>query len=377
MEGRKGVLARALRRFWAVAIAAGLLAGLAAWWATTNLTSAAYTGTGLYIVPTASAAQTLAGSTLPESPYEAEGLAQTYTLLLVDDAELLGALSDVTGQPVEELRDRAVSEKVPSTPAIRVSYSGDTEAEVRDYFSGLDAVVTTTGSTGLPAGNLRALAPSQVEEQAGLAPVAPVVALLTGLLVGLAGAVLLERADRRVQGPGDLRDLTAWPVFDVRDRRGDSRLETAALRLARSGHGSVAVVTPASSPGPLADAVADHLRQMPRDSFGAVAAPAWVASGQLQTDGYAEQAVLESGAALVVVSSSTRTRLVEDALRGVADTGVQDVAVLLHDPVTAATASTSAESDVEQPSTGAPGHGAHASTTADATPPHGTRSGER
>jgi len=373
--GSRGVLGRALRRFWAVALAAGLLAGLASWWAVSSLTATTYTATGLFIVPTATAAQSLAGSTLPESQYDAEGLAQTYTLLLVDDAELLDALSVVTDLPAEDLRDRAVAENVPSTPAIRVTYSGESEAEVQDYFTGLEEVVTTTGSTGLAPGTLRALSlPAQVDEVAGLRPVAPLVALLVGLLVGLAGAVLLERSDRRVQGPADLRDLSAWPVFDLRDHGGGARLETVALRLARSGRTSVAVVTTAAGSPELPEALADRLRRLPPGSAGTGAAPAWAAAGQLQTDGHAEQAVLESGAALVVVAPSTRSRVVEDALRGVADTGVQDVAVLLHDPVTtgAGTPPEDATGDVFPFMRDAP-----AGTASDAPVPHGARSAER
>lgn len=338
--GHRQLATRALRRFWAVALIATILAGLAAYWAVDLVSRATYTSNALYIVPTAPApvdGVPAVPTTLPTSPYDAERLAQTYTLVLTEDGDLLTTLTAATGVPAEDLLEDAVAENVPSSSAVRVTFTGESEQQVVTYFDTLSTVLATTGVPNLPAGNLQPLnARGEIVEQAGLAPVAPLVAILVGLVVGVGGAVVLERLDGRVRDLSDLRRTTTRPVFTLAGDR-EARLQTVALRVRTGGaQGRRAAVvslpggsaTAAALAGELADAERRALRAGGQEAPSGTASR-WNPAGALLVDGAAERAAVDADTVVLVVGPHTRLRTVSEAVACLDDLRAEDVVVVL------------------------------------------------
>ncbi|WP_432486198.1 hypothetical protein [Kineococcus esterisolvens] len=336
--GVRQPLGKALRRFWLVAVLAAVVSGLAAYAAVGSVSRTTYVANALYIVPTAPATadgETSAPTTLPTSPYDAERLAQNYALVLGEDAQLLDGLAATLGVTRSHLLARVVVENVPSSAAIRVTYTGDSAAEVENYFTALTDLLNAP-QPNIPQGNLRALSlPNDTTEQAGLAPLAPVIAVVVGLLVGVGGALLLERMDSRLRTASDLRRVVPWPVFDLTRGQRSARVQTVVLRiLSESPTRHVAVATvPGGSAGAV-DALVHEVRSASLAVFsaerrGSSPYPNWHPVGELGTDGAAERRALEGDAVLLVVGSGARARDVETAVSSLHDVGVESVVVVL------------------------------------------------
>jgi hypothetical protein len=219
---QRSVLWPALRRFWPVALLTAAVAGLSASLLVEATSRPSVVASASYIVPVAPpVAPPLPGtlpvtpSPLPDSPGEASDFAEVYAVLLLEDGALLQALADAAGTEPTELAERLQAVALPGGSVIRVSVTAETRAETDRVLDTLDALFTAPASIteNIPAGNLRPLNRGAVVESEGLAPLAPVVGAVVGLLLGIGAAVVLERGDSRFRSGEDVRALVSWPVL--------------------------------------------------------------------------------------------------------------------------------------------------------------------
>ena len=341
---RQGLVGRALRRFWPVALVVALAGGLAAAWAADRI-EPTWTAEGEFIVPIADPVPPLLPgevppppSLLPATAYDAGVAARTYELVLESDTALLADLSTRTGIPVAELVSSSDIVHVEGTRVIRITFTGTSEEQVRAFFTELAAVVETASPTAnLPTGNLRALnVPAEIDAAVGVGSAAPIIGALAGLLLGLAAAVLLERMDSRLTGPGDLRAVAGWPVFDLGSRHAATAAESAVLRILRSRPGArqVAVVTAPRTPFRSAAEAADELAAAELRLRAAGTLPdrapvLWEPFGRLADDGYAERGAQTSDAVVAVVPRRAAMRAVTRALQSLQDLGLADVVAVV------------------------------------------------
>lgn len=344
---QRNVLGTALRRFGAIGLLVGILAGYGAAQFVERVSQTTYTAEGSFVVPLAAPVLPDAVVTVvdprPTSAYDAERLARNYAALISQDQALLTALEAPLGMPVDDLVDSIASVSLPSTAVIRVTFTAEEEATVLQYFASMRDLLAVQPSVtpNIPAGNLQPLRlPTDVIEQPGLAPVAPLVGALAGLLLGLAAAVLLERMTTQVRSAGDLRTLVPWPVLEVRGRISPQRYETFVLRVL-DGRPDVRAVAVLSVSGISASARAGFTAELRRaeerlrasgrlpDSGSLVD---WQSLGRVPDDGSVERAVLDAGAVVVAVARHARLRPATSALQRLADLGVRDVLVVLGAP---------------------------------------------
>ncbi len=338
---RRGLIVRALRRFWFLALWVAVVCGLAATYSVRD-SEPTYTAEARYIVPVAPpVAEPLPGalpvvpSTLPKDAYGAGVVARTYQIVLKDDDALLAAISASGGLPVADLAENVAVVNLPGTPVLSVSFGATTEREVRAYFDSLSAILTTASPTpNLPTGNLVPLrSPLTIEEVPGLAGIAPLIGTLAGLLLGLAAAVMLERVDARVWNAGDLRWLSRWPVFDLTGANRAAVVESVVIRAlgSRPHAGRVAVVAVPGTPGyAMGDVAAELSRAEQRmrlaGDLSTQSPPArWEAFGCLAGDGMAERGVQVAQAAVVVSPHWARVRATAAALERLQDLGASEV----------------------------------------------------
>ena len=338
---RRGLVVRALRRFWFLAVWVAVVSGLAATYSVRD-SEPTYTAEARYIVPVAPpVADPLPGalpvvpSTLPENAYGAGIVARTYEIVLKDDDALLAAISASSGIPVADLAESVAVVNLPGTPVLSVSYGADTEREVRAYFDSLSTILTTASPTpNLPTGNLVPLrSPLTIEEVPGLAGVAPLIGTLAGLLLGLAAAVMLERVDARVWNAGDIRWLSRWPVFDLTGANRAAVVESVVIRALGSGpHAArIAVVAVPGTPPYAVSDVADELsraetRMRLSGDLSTQSPPArWEAFGCLAGDGVAERGAQIADAAVVITPHWARVRGTAAALERLQDLGTSNV----------------------------------------------------
>ena len=344
---QRHVLGSALRRFGAIGLLVGLLAGYFAAQFVEDVSQTTYTADGSFVVPLAAPVLPDAIVTVvdpkPTSAYDAERLARNYAALVQQDQALLAALEAPVGMPVADLTDSIEAVSLPSTAVIRVTFTSEDEAQVLQYFASMRDLLAVQPSVTpyIPAGNLQALQlPTEVVEQPGLAPVAPIVGALAGLLLGLAAAVLLERMTTQVRSAGDVRTLVPWPVLEVRGRISPQRYETFVLRVL-DGRPDVRAVAVLSVSGISASARAGFTQELRRAEERlresgrlprAARAVDWQSLGRVPDDGSVERAVLDAGAVVVAVARHARLRPTTTALQRLADLGVRDVLVVLGAP---------------------------------------------
>lgn len=340
---RRGLVVRALRRFWFLAVWVAVVCGLAATYSVRD-SEPTYTAEARYIVPVAPpVADPLPGalpvvpSTLPENAYGAGIVARTYEIVLKDDDALLAAISASSGIPVTDLAESVAVVNLPGTPVLSVSYGAETEREVRAYFDSLSAILTTSSPTpNLPTGNLVPLrSPLTIEEVPGLAGIAPLIGTVAGLLLGLAAAVMLERVDARIWSAGDLRWLSRWPVFDLTGANRAAVVESVVIRALGSGTGPTATrIAVVAVPGTPLWAVSDaadelsqaELRMRLAGDVSIQSSPAvWEAFGCLAGDGVAERGVQVAESAVVITPHWARVSATAAALERLQDLGASNV----------------------------------------------------
>lgn len=346
---QRQVLGPALRRFWAVSAVAATLAGLVAAGFVQLDSSVSWSAQASFVVPLAPT--TVLGSdpqpvsALPDNLQDASRYASTYAVFLVEDIELLSELGEATGLSARQVADRTAAATVPGTPVLRVNFTADTSEQVQAYFDRLGEVVSNSPSVtpNLPAGSLRLLRAAELQEQEGLAPVAPVVGVLVGLLVGLGVAVLLEWSDPRLRSAADVRELADWPVLKL-PNDGLEHASTVSRRVLSAapvvrqvcvvGLSGTSGKRVAHVAGVLESAAArtpDHLaasRGTGRTSLrgGDVQ---WLAGGALGQDGFAEGLAQQSDVVVLVAPLRARLPHLDLSVRTLQDLGVNPVLVVL------------------------------------------------
>ncbi len=338
-QPQRSVLWPALRRFWPVALLTAVVAGVSTSLLVEATSRPTVVASASYVVPVAPpVAPTLPGeippapSPLPSSPGQASDFAEVYAVLLREDGAVLQALAQAAGTEPNELSDRLQAAAIPGGSVIEVSYTAGTREETAAVLDALDAILLapTSVTPNIPAGNLRPLNRGAVLESDGLAPLAPVVGALVGLLLGIGAAVVLERGDSRFRSGEDVRALVPWPVLALSHDPDDPRAEVLAERVRRAGDGlrSVALVAPRGTrPADLED-LAWVLSEADRshDGDGAVS---WTVAGVLRGEGDTEQRAQDADALVLVVPPKAPMRHLTAAVRAVQDLAVDPVVVAL------------------------------------------------
>ncbi len=400
---QRSVLWPALRRFWPVALITAVVAGVSASLLVEATSKPSVVASASYVVPVAPpvapalpGALPVAPSPLPDSPGEATDFAEVYAVLLLQDGAVLQALADPVGVDPDELAEQMTAIALPGGSVIQVSVTAETRAETSLVLDTMDAVFTAPESVtpNIPAGNLRPLNRGAVVESDGLAPLAPVVGAIVGLLLGIGAAVVLERGDSRFRSGEDVRALVPWPVLALSHDPDDPRAEVLTERVRRAGTGlrTVALVAPRGArPADLED-LAWVLEEADREHLdgGRVS---WVVAGVLRGEGDTEQRAQDADALVLVVPPKAPMRHVTAAVRAVEDLAVHPVVVALpsrpgrRSPVPASAASAApfpaaggalrSASPFATADDGSPQQRTGPAGTPDADPAHDTLSGGR
>lgn len=360
---QRGVLWPALRRFWLVALVAALAAGFA----TTTLVRATATttwaGEATYVVPIADPPVANALGVVPatdprvaNSSTDALRFAQVYSILLVEDGALLTVLAEATGLSRSEVAEATEAVPVADSPVIRVSFSADTEAQVVDYYQALEAAFEASPaiSPNIRPGNIRLLQSPAVFSQPGLAPLATALGVLAAILVGLGGAVLLERLDPRLRSDADLRELADWPVLPAPRTPGDARVDVLVERVVRAAPTvrTVAVVGLAGVPTNEVREITERFaavhsgqveaaarQPLPGEDYvsrgGAGLSSArihtveWVPGGSLGASGAAERLTQEVDVVVLLAPVGSRLSRLDLSVRSLQDLSVDPVVVAI------------------------------------------------
>lgn len=331
---QRSVLWPALRRFWPVALLTAVVSGLAAALLVEATSRPSVVADAAYVVPVAPPVAPLAEdevppppSTLPTSPGAAADYAEVYAVLLREDATVLQALATAAGIETTEVPERLQALVVPGGSVVRVSVTGDDRAQADAMLGALDAVLTspTAVTPNIPPGNLVPLNRGAVLESEGLAPLAPYIGVLVGLLLGIGAAVVLERGDSRFRSGADVRALVRWPVLPVSDEPADPRAEVLVERVRRGGPSvrTVAVVAPRGTRPDELDDITDALAEADR----AHDPLEWTIGGVLRGDGGTEQTAQDADAIVLVIPAAARMRHVTHAVQAVEDLAVEPVVV--------------------------------------------------
>jgi capsular polysaccharide biosynthesis protein len=338
------VLGTALRRFGAIALLVAVVCGVLTTWLVQKVSTPTYTAEGTYIVPISPAPATgtivLPGTpSRPTSPGDAQVYAKNYSVVVAQDQALLGALAGPTQMSVTQLGKAISAVNVPSSAAIRVTFTAERKAAVMAYFTTMRDIVSAPNSptSYLPPGNLQVLRmPETITEQRGLAPVAPYVGVVVGLLLGVSTAVLLERLNPQVRSADDLRAMVAWPVLDISDRAPESRYESIVLRVlqGRPDVHRAAVACTAGVSREFTSVLAERLARAEADLRRSGRLPAaerstrWEALGRIP-DPLAERGAQDADAVVLAVPHHARLGATTTALQRLEDLATDDVVVLL------------------------------------------------
>jgi hypothetical protein len=322
-----GGLGQAVRRFSTLVILSAIVcAGVAAMLSFRSAVS--YSGDGTYLVPPGSGAS----SSESLSPYDAERIARTYSVVLSQDEQLLGVLSKNLGRSRRDLATRVTAVALPNSSAVRVTYRGGSRYEVRRYFDVLTSVTAadTSPTPNLRPGTLRLLRTSDdIAQSGGGSWVATVAGGLAGLLLGLGAAGWLDRALPRVRSASDLREVDGPSALDVdpQDGHAVAALSIRLLEGLPEGAWLAVVSCDAASQG-----VTDELTSQLSTAVGqlvadgslsdAAASHQWLPTC-LGSGG--ERVAQESDRTLLVVAQGADLRQVAMCLSDLRDLGVTDV----------------------------------------------------
>jgi capsular polysaccharide biosynthesis protein len=237
--------------------------------------AAEYQASAILFVPSG------AGQDGPGGANEAGRLAQQYTQLIPADQRIMQSVADTVGTDVEAARSDLQLAAIPDSSLVEITFSADTESEA---VAGRDAVVVavtegvfdepsdTNASVGtdplldellesstapternaIPPNFLQVISRDVTATEESRAPAAlAVAALIGGIVIGIAGAIALERADVRVDDielavrrtgvPGsDLDDMPDQSVSVLlrhwADLGSSNRVDAALLGVERDRH---------------------------------------------------------------------------------------------------------------------------------------------
>jgi hypothetical protein len=215
------------RRLWVVILFAILASGVALLVARGSSTT--YAATGYLLVP----ANGKAALGQPSNPSSAEGLAETYAVLLTNDPDFTRALFNAsTKTPAAAAAVGNLSlVSLGRTSVIRVTTSSPSAQATLNIFSALRTVVTqaTPVSPNIIPDTLRVLQqPTAASQAKNYHKSAPFIGGLLGAVLGAFLGLVLERARPRIDDPEDSSTLTGLPMFDV--RRGASGPASLAMQ---------------------------------------------------------------------------------------------------------------------------------------------------
>jgi capsular polysaccharide biosynthesis protein len=370
---QRHVLGTALRRFGAIALLVAVVCGVLTTWLVDKVSTPTYTAEGTFIVPIvpppATGTVVLPGTPArPTSPGDAQVFAKNYSVVVSQDQALLTALAGPTQMSVTDLGKAITAVNVPSSAAIKVTFTAESRQAVMAYFKTMQTIVTAPNSpTGnLPAGNLQVLRqPESITTQRGLTPVAPFVGVLMGVLLGVSTAVLLERLNPQVRSADDLRAMVAWPVLDLSERAPESRYESIVLRVlqGRPDVHRAAVACTAGVSREFTSVLAERLARAEADLRRSGRLPAaehatrWEALGRLP-DPLAERGAQDAGAVVLAVPHHARLGATTDAMQRLEDLAADDVVVVLGTRNRATTVPREGRTTLGQPETGPAAAGA-------------------
>jgi hypothetical protein len=341
-----------------------------------------------------------AGQDGPGGANEAGRLAQQYTRLIPADQRIMQSVADTVGTDVGTARANLQLAAIPDSSLIEITFSGDTESEA---VAGRDAVVVavTAGVVDQPPGIDASPAVGPPEDRLSESAAAPteqnaippnflqvisrdvtategtggsaafaLAALIGGIVIGIAGAVALERTDvrvddielavRRTRVPGsDLDDMPDQSVSVLLRHWADlgsaNRVEAALLGVERDRHATT-------------NAAAQRLRRVRHGAISTSRQAAEHAGGKSNADRDLDIRVggapgtIESGewvaadctVTVLVVPRGTRLRSVEDAASALRQLDLGPTWLLLTDR---ATRDSTLDADPEA-SVGTPAHDA-------------------
>lgn len=146
---------------------------------------------------------------------DTDRVARDYAGVLRRDDQLLDELARAVGTSRSHVSAHLQVGYVTAGSTLFIRYDDERAGVVRQLFGALDQAVTRTSGTspGLPAGFLRPLGRTHVEQRTNLLRPFPGAAAVGALLLGLLLAVVLERSRGRVSDAGRLRLLTDRPVL--------------------------------------------------------------------------------------------------------------------------------------------------------------------
>ncbi len=227
------------RRWWLIVLAPALVLGATLF--VLPEPTAEYQATAILFVPSG------AGQDGPGGANEAGRLAQQYTRLIPADQRIMSSVADSLGTDLETARSNLELEAIPDSSLVEIRFSGDTESEA---IAGRDAVIvavvegvvearpaTTAPVTdgpptigpaesdvvmidqnAIPLNFLQVISRdvTATEGTGGSAALA-VAALIGGIVIGIAGAIALERADVRVDDIELAVHRTGVPGSDLDD----------------------------------------------------------------------------------------------------------------------------------------------------------------
>ncbi len=315
----------------------------------------------------------------PGGVNEASRLAQQYTQLIPADQRIMQSAADAMGTDVEAARSGLQLAAIPDSSLVEITFSGDTETEA---VAGRDAVVVAVTEgvvdeeplTGAPAGTgplmdellentaasteQNAIPPNFLQvisrdvtatEGSGGSAALAVAALIGGVVIGIAGAIALERTDVRVDDielavrrtgvPGsDLDDMPDQSVSVLlrhwADLGSTNRVEAALLGVERDRHATTT-------------AAAQRLQRVQRASIGSghrADGSAAKTGGQrdldIRTGGApgtiesGEWVAADSNVTVLVVPRGTRLSSVEDATSALRQLDLGPTWLLLTDRAT-------------------------------------------
>ncbi len=354
--------------------------------------AAEYQATAILFVPSG------AGQDGPGGANEAGRLAQQYTRLIPADERIMQSVADSTGIDLSTAKSNLELQAIPDSSLVEISFSGDTETEAVARRDALIVAVTegvvdepptrnpplivgpadtdpltegTVDRNAIPPNFLQVISHDVTTTTGSSGSTAlAVAALIGGIVIGVAGAIALERTDVRVDGidlavrrtgvPGsDLDDMPDQSVSVLlrhwTDLGSGDRVDTALLGVERDHHGTT---TAAAHRLQRVQASTGGLRRQTTESGGATpprhqdpqlairvgGAPGTIESG--------EWVATDCSVTVLVVPRGTRLRSVEEATSALRQLNLGPTWMLLTDR-----ASRKSVSDF-QPATDTPVHGA-------------------
>ncbi len=224
----------ARRRVWI--IVAGVIAGALGGFVAGGRGGTTYSATSVFEVKSG------ASTSVAASANGAEVLAVTYAALIPDDQSLLQRVGNLTGVPASSVAGQINVQAVAGTSLLDVHFSAPSPAAALAGANDVARVLTAAASPGpaIARGSISLVSTPHTASRSGsLRKYGLPMGTLLGLVVGGAGALLAERADRRVD---DLDALSAAAGCSATMIPGGISTTELARAVSRAGEEPVTVV---------------------------------------------------------------------------------------------------------------------------------------